>query len=341
MPHPMPALWIETPRARLRLESERLLLTIPGEAGDPETSPSEHHIPMDEVDRVILHEHVSVSSHALAELLRREIPISFHDASGRYLGSFLPPSPRQAAMRFRQYERSGDPVFALGIARTLVSAKLAGQRRLLQRLQATRPHADATDILAALTPLATEIERVSDLDALRGVEGIAAAYYFKAWDRFLPPDFPFTVRSTRPPLNPVNATLSYAATVLYGEFLAACHRRGLDPGLGTLHTTQDRRWSLPLDLMEPFRPAVAEALTLRLFAHRMLGHQHFTARDGGIFLTPEGRRILLHDFEKRLLRPFTSQRTGQRSSLRAEIDASVLSFKAALDGADFSPFRLL
>ncbi len=92
--------------------------------------------------------------------------------------------------------------------------------------------------------------------------------------------------------------------------------------------------------MEPFRPAIADALTLRLFAHRMLSKEHFIARDGGIFLNPEGRRILLHDFEKRLRRPFTSLRTGLRSSLRAEIDATILAFKAALDGEPFAPFRL-
>ena len=99
---------------------------------------------------------------------------------------------------------------------------------------------------------------------------------------FLPAEFPFERRSHRPPHNAVNACLSFAYTLLYHDVVSALHARGLDPGLGLLHATENGRWSLALDLMEPFRPALADALTLRMMSHQMLSPADFQARDGGI-----------------------------------------------------------
>ena len=98
----------------------------------------------------------------------------------------------------------------------------------------------------------------------------------------------------------MNACLSYLSALVYGELLTACSLRGLDPALGCLHGAEDGRWSLPLDLMEPFRPALTEALTLRLFSHRILQQRHFEAHDSGVWLNPEGRRTLILHYEQRL-----------------------------------------
>lgn len=335
----MPALWIETPHARLRLESEHLLLTLPGSsAAEPA---AEHHLPLEEIERVILSEQASITVPALGELMRRGVPVMLQDAAGRALGTFTPPTPAHAAARRLQYRRMEDPVFCLAAARALIAAKIAGQRRLLQRLQASRPAADAAGALARMECLASEAAAAPDSAALLGIEGMASQHYFGAWSQFLPPEFPMTGRTTRPPRCPVNAVLSYASAVVYGEMLAACHRRGLDPGPGCLHATQDRRWALPLDLMEPFRPALADALTLRLFAHRILGPADFHLEEGGVRLGLGGRQRLLRDFEKRLRRSFLSSRTGQRTTLRQEMDATVLAFRASLEqDVPFSPYRL-
>ncbi|RYD75155.1 MAG: CRISPR-associated endonuclease Cas1, partial [Verrucomicrobiaceae bacterium] len=165
--------------------------------------------------------------------------------------------------------------------------------------------------------------------------------YWPAWARYLPEAFPFGHRSTRPPHNPVNAVLSYLSTLLYGECLASCHRRGLDPAIGFLHPPCNGRWSLPLDLMEPFRAALTEPLTLRLFNHRILRQEHFEPRSGGIYLTSGGRRLLLGHYEKRLTARFLAEHSGTRTSLRDQIDATTLSFKAGLEDARlFVPFTL-
>jgi CRISPR-associated protein Cas1 len=185
----------------------------------------------------------------------------------------------------------------------------------------------------------TATGKADNLDALRGHEGIAAARYFSAWAALLPAEFPFERRSTRPPLNPVNAVLSFAATLLYQEMHAFLHAHGLDPALGLLHATENGRWSLALDLIEPFRSVVAEALTLDLFSHRMLNHSHFEPHDGGTYVTRDGRAKLILQYEKRMERQFMSEAVGHRTSLRQQLENQATLLKAAFDDPEkFQPF---
>ncbi|MBU6411180.1 MAG: CRISPR-associated endonuclease Cas1, partial [Verrucomicrobia bacterium] len=157
----------------------------------------------------------------------------------------------------------------------------------------------------------------------------------------LPSEFPFGQRSTRPPGNPVNACLSYLSALVYGELLTACVVRGLDPALGCLHQPQDGRWSLPLDLMEPFRPALIEPLTLRLFSHRILQKSHFEAHDHGVWLARDGRRTLIQHYEQRLQREFLSEHAGCRTTLRQQLQNAAVQFKLALvQPQNYAPFRL-
>ena len=162
-----------------------------------------------------------------------------------------------------------------------------------------------------------------------------------------PVSFPKSSRSNAaplgPPLNPVNAVLSFTAALLYGELLSACHARGLDPALGHLHISTDDRWSLPLDLMEPLRPCVVEALTLRLFSHRILRAEHFepSPDGGGVYLNPKGRTVLLQHYEKTLQREHYSEFAKTRTSLRRQIQTAALHYKTALaDSSRFAPFRM-
>lgn len=341
----MPAAWIETPAAVVRLRSERLEVTLPPPAdGDGHATPPAHamvDLPLGEIERLIVAEEVRLTFPALCEVLRREIPVVIHDWRGRLLGSFLPPASPHSALRLRQYQRTWEPEFQTLLSRRLIQTKIKNQRRLLQRLHATRPRPVVPGALDRMAACLADTNRATDVPALRGLEGAAAALYWPAWAAFLPEDHPFERRSTRPPHNPVNAVLSYLSALVYGEVLAACHRRGLDPGLGCLHPTTDRRWSLALDLMEPFRPAILEATAIRLFTHRMLDAGHFQPVEGGIHLSPSGRRTVIHQFETRLQREFESEHAGHRTTLRRQIEATVLAYRMALETPEsFQPFLM-
>jgi CRISPR-associated protein Cas1 len=331
----MPTLAIQTPESKVSLESERLVITtrVDGEE-------SESLVPLAEIERVLLCSRAHITSPALAALMTRGIPVSLMTVRGRFLGAFEPPGPSRGLVRLAQYQRQSDPIFAAAIVGKLVAAKISNQRRLVQRIDSNHGLIDESfgKRLAASSERAL---RSDSVDILRGVEGAAAVEFYAAWSRFLPDSFPFEKRSLRPPLNPVNACLSFIGSLLYGELLSACHARGLDPSLGHLHPTTDQRWSLPLDLVEPFRPCVINALTLRLFSHRILKQADFEPQKGGVYLNDGGRRTLMHHYEKTLEREHFSEFAQCRTSLRRQIQEAPLHYKMALaDPARFNPFRM-
>lgn len=348
----MPTAILNQPHLHVHLVSERLEVRT----RNPDNGREEllREIPLLDLDRLVASEDVHFTTAALAELLRRGIPIQLFSWNGLFLGSFLPAQNHHGATRLRQYQRTLDAAFALQIAGRIVAAKLYNQRRVLQRLAASRGgtstdparapeqgDAPTAATLAWLETMLSQAARARSLDELRGFEGAATARYFTSWASFLPPEFPFERRSTRPPHNPVNACISFAATLLYNEAVAFCHAHGLDPALGTLHATENGRWSLALDLIEPFRPVFVEALALDLFSHQILNADHFEHRDGGCFLNPEGRRKFFLQYERRIERQFLSESVGHRTTLRQQLEHQAVMFKAALDQPNtFEPFLM-
>lgn len=355
----MPTAVINHPHATVRLENQTLTVWV---QSDADSQPRlEREIPLRDLERVVLGHTVHVSGPAMSALLQAGVPIQIFAWNGRFLGGFLPAQSHHGLSRLRQYQRAMDPAFCHHIAGRLVTAKLYNQRRMLQRLGASRgwlkgPEAggvptgrDRAGGEAAATALRADlawldgrfqdVAKAASIDELRGHEGVCTARYFLAWARFLPAEFPFTGRTTRPPLDPVNACISFGATLLYSEAVAFCHAHGLDPALGTLHSTTDGRWSLALDLIEPFRPVLVEPLALDLFSHQILNRDHFEYRDPGVFLNAEGRRRFFLQYERRMERQFMSESVGHRTTLRQQLEQQAVMFKAALEEpARFEPF---
>lgn len=320
-----------SPSGRVRLFRRSLRLT----AGEKDVR-----VPLEDIERVILGSRTVISPQSLTALLGRGIPVAFVSAGGRHLGSFEPPSPPRGLTRRSQYLACAGEAFRLAIASALVSAKIHNARRSLQRLNARRPSFDK-NILSQFRQLARQAEGATGVEALRGIEGAAAARYFSLWAGFFPVAFPFEKRSTRPPLNPVNAVLSYTSTLVYGEILSATLARGLDPAPGCLHETTDDRHSLPLDLMEPFRPALVESLTLRMFSLGILNPSHFVPHGRGVYLNPTGRSLLFEQYEDRLTRRFLDPATGQRTNFRTLLRDTPLRYKMALvEPSRFNPFLM-
>jgi CRISP-associated protein Cas1 len=328
---------VQTPGSKIRLRRASLTISPPAADG-LSTHPSS--VPFADLERVILSTGVSCSTRAIARLLGESISVVFQSQGGKHLGSFEPPAPPRGCTRGLQYRKSAEMAFCLEISRQLVRAKISNARRALQRLNTRRPSFEQT-ILATFSHLQRDASYATTLETLRGIEGAAAARYFALWAGFLPPAFPFERRSKRPPLNPVNAVLSFISSLVYSEILSACHQRGMDPAPGCLHETTDDRFSLPLDLMEPFRPALVEPLTLRLFTLRILDDTHFKPHGKGVHLNEGGRKLLFEQYEDRLQRPFVCPQSGHRTTFRALLSQAPLSFKMALeDPARLVPFLL-
>lgn len=365
----MPTVCINQPDLRVRLSGERLEIHAFNE--DKGKDEVVREIPLRDVDRLITGESVHFSAAAMGEILRRGLPIQFFGWNGRFLGQFLPAQNHHGLARLRQYRQTLDGTFALRIAGRIIAAKLYNQRRVIQRLVASRnskpdgdPDSDSgaeagpavsppdnrgDDDLAAeakralgwLDSLFASIRSSDSIDEVRGYEGAATARYYKTWARFLPDAFPFERRSKRPPLNPVNACISFAATILYNEAVGFIHGQGIDPALGMLHTTENGRWSLALDLIEPFRPVLVEALALDLFSHQILKTSDFENRNGGVLLNEDGRRKFFLQYERRMERQFMSECVGHRTTLRSQLENQAVLFKSALEEPDkFEPFLM-
>jgi CRISPR-associated protein Cas1 len=228
------------------------------------------------------------------------VAVTFLSEQGKFLARVEGPVSGNVLLRREQYRRSDDPNGCAAIVRSLVIGKALNQRAVLRRAQ--RDHgarlepAVVATLEAAeqrLTDIARRAERPQDADALRGLEGEAANVYFGVFDALIraqKEDFRFAARSRRPPLDPVNALLSFAYALLVHDVRAALETVGLDPAVGFLHRDRPGRPSLALDLMEEFRPFFADRLVLSLINRRQVSARGFRGMENGACLMTDALR---------------------------------------------------
>ncbi len=264
---------------------------------------------------------VSITTPALHELMRRDIPVSFHSHGGWFLGVAAGLGARNVELRTAQYRASFDPAFCLRFARDLVQAKILNGRTLLRRnWRGDEGERDA--VLRDLKRSAARAGQASGLDALLGIEGEAASVYFRAVPALLKPaddglpPFQFERRNRRPPADPVNALLSFAYAILTRTLATALAGCGLDPLRGYYHQPRHGRPALALDLMEPFRPILADSAVLQAINGGELQPEDFVTTSAGCALTASGRRRFLGTIERRLSQETTHPLFGYRVSLR-------------------------
>jgi CRISPR-associated endonuclease Cas1 len=281
---------ILTEHAELCIEDG--MLAISGERDD-------RRVRLDEVSLVAIHGAATVTTPCLGVLADAGIPVLLLSASGYYRGQLVDLSQSHAATRRAQYAAAANPAMCLQLARGLIEAKIAGAARLLRR------RSGASDpVHRRLREAAKAAARARGLDALRGVEGAAAAAWYGALPTLLLRHdelFVFDSRSRRPPRDAVNALLSYLYAVLTGQAAAAALAHGLDPNVGFLHAERPGRPALGLDLVEPLRTFVADAAAIAAINNGEFGAEDFdTQDDGSVRLTRAGRRAALAILERRL-----------------------------------------
>ncbi len=286
-----------------------------------------------QIDRVAVVGRPPVTLPALLSLLDAGIPCFFVSSHGRWRGALHSDEDRNGARRIRQYDRACDRRFALGVARPLVAAKIGNQLSVLRRFGRNHPEKRWWfQRSPSLERLRQKALRAGSLDSLRGTEGAASRAYFEALAGAFPSTMPFEGRNRRPPRDAANSLLSFSYALLLGEMEGAVRAHGLDPAIGHLHEDRTRTPSLPLDLIEPFRPA-CDRFAVKLANLGVLrAAEHFESRDdGGVFLNSDGRRAFFPVWEEELGRPFPSG-DGQETTLRREIRRAVNIYLDALEG---------
>ncbi|MCX7817862.1 MAG: CRISPR-associated endonuclease Cas1 [Kiritimatiellae bacterium] len=338
----MPGLILMTPGTRVSLVSERLRVTVPPRDG--ETEPSHVDLHLHEIDHVVLTTRVALTVPALAELADRNVPVLVISGVTHRMVALITPPPPVSPARVAQYAALQNPSRVGPLANALVEAKIRNQRRILQRLAAHRTEILASGALEALRQLADRAANIppGGLDALLGLEGSAAAEYFSLFAAFFPPHAPMATRSRRPPRDPPNAVLSYGYTILAGEMICAILAAGLDPALGFYHDAARNRAALALDLIEPFRAPLVDALALDLFSHHVLEPDEHFQRDGeAVYLNADGRRKFHAAYERRMTRPFTPSGAESPTTFRDLLYQQARDFRRDILGeARWTPFRM-
>ncbi len=251
----------------VHVEGEQLLVKRQGKAFK--------RVRVADLDQVLLFGRVELSSGAVAVLARRGIDVVFLTLRGMYRARLIAHGSNNVLLRLAQMRRSLDPEFAACVARSIVRGKIWNQRQVLLRAQRHLKDPDVAQSLGRLRLLVEQADKQTDLDQLRGVEGQAAALYFRHFGRLIRSDqFCFTHRNRRPPRDPINAGLSFGYALLANMVESEVNRCGLDPMIGFFHQPAFGRPSLVLDLMEEFRPIV-DRMVLSLVNRRQLGIMDF------------------------------------------------------------------
>ena len=324
-------LYVQTPGARLRKSGERLVV---------ETEEGTVEVPLIDVSQVDLFGPVSVTTPALHALMNAEIPVSWFSTGGWFLGHTVGTGNGNVAVRQAQYQAAFDESRCLAFARDLVAAKVRNARTMLRRNW--RVHGDAeakNEVLVRLQRIVQRVPRAKDDRQLLGIEGEAAAIYFACFENMLAesakedvPAFVFAKRNRRPPADPVNAMLSLAYALLTRVFTTATSATGLDPYMGLYHRPRHGRPALALDLMEPFRPIVADSCVIQAINNGEVKPGDFVFNGPACSLKTGGRKAFIAAFERRLEQETTHPIFGYRVSMRRLIEVQTRLLARHLQG---------
>ncbi|PIW72232.1 MAG: CRISPR-associated endonuclease Cas4/Cas1 [Hydrogenophilales bacterium CG12_big_fil_rev_8_21_14_0_65_61_21] len=362
MPRPLAAkeeyaapLYVQSPRAWLRKDEERIVVEVEKQkVGDAR---------LREVSQVVVFGSTGMSTPLLHELMRREIPVSYHTYGGWFVGHTVGLGHRNVETRIHQYRASFDEHVCLRLARGWVAAKIANCRTLMRRnwrgefgdddepfetadKAANDQGKPPDELLRALKEDAEHAGRAHALDELLGIEGIAARRYFQHFANLIKKDddptlsFDFMGRNRRPPKDPVNAMLSFAYAMLTREWHIALSAVGLDPYRGYYHQPRFGRPALALDMMEPFRPLVADSTVLMAINNGEVRGTDFIHAAGACALSDSGRKRFIAAFERRLGQEVTHPLFGYRLSYRRlfEVQGRLLARHLAGETPDYPNF---
>jgi CRISP-associated protein Cas1 len=336
MKHLLNSLYVTTQGAYLARDGETVAVRVERQ--------TRLRVPVHTLGGIICFGQVSCSPPLMQLCAERGVKIAFLSEYGKFWSRVEGPVSGNVLLRRQQYRWADDIGKSAEIARTVVIAKVANQRTVLQR--GLRDHPEmagdiemkrATDYLAQLLAMLRE---PMPLDNIRGIEGDAARNYFSVFDHLIvagKEEFFFHQRSRRPPLDNMNALLSFLYTLLVHDVRSALETVGLDPAVGYLHRDRPGRPSLALDLMEELRPVLADRLALSLVNRRQIKGKGFkSAETGAVVMDDETRKEVLIAYQKKkqeeLQHPFINEKVA--FGLLPHVQAQLLSryIRGDLDG---------
>lgn len=314
--------YVLTPDSYLFHRNENLCISIGGE--------EKASIPAHQIEALVVFGKNTFSTSLLGFCGKHNITLTFLSEGGFFEGRLCGPVSGNVLLRKRQYESMADRAFSERFVRDLLYSKILNGKRVLLRSargsQDEEVRAELSGGAEQMSRLAEELANCGDVDSMRGVEGAAATAYFARFDAMLnsPSGLRFGTRSRRPPLNEVNALLSFLYTLLAHDTVSALETVGLDPAAGYLHALRPGRSSFALDLMEELRAPLCDRLALAMLNKGELSDKSFQRDSLAVTLNEKGRRKVLTQWKAR------RQETIQHPFLKETIPIGLIPYTQAM-----------
>ena len=292
---PAMPIYVQDHRAKVSKKGETLEISVEGK--------KLKHARLNDTSQLVLMGNIYVTTPTLHELMKREIPISWYSYGGWFLGHSIGVGHKNVELRTAQYQASFDPHTPLQLARGWITAKIHNSRTILRRNW--RGKEKPEKILRGMKQDLDNARKAKDLDSLLGIEGSAASRYFGAFATLI-----------KPTEDAGNFLLSFAYAMLTRAITHTLSGIGFDPYRGYYHQPRYGRPSLALDIMEPFRPLIADSTVLTVINNGEVRPSDFIRAGGGVALNPEGRKRFIGAFERRLSQETTHPIFGYRCTYR-------------------------
>lgn len=291
--------YVNNPDRYLSLDGENLIIS--------ENGSTVGRVPLHNIESIITFGHAGASPALMGKCAANGISLIFMSRSGRFLARVEGEVKDNVLLRRQQYRIADDPQKSHDIAKYMIAAKLFNSRWSIERMVRDHGARIDTEKLKRKSVFLNESLKKAlnseDIDSLRGIEGEGASVYFSVFDDMIlqqKDDFFFRTRNKRPPLDNVNALLSFSYSLTAGMCASALEAAGLDPYVGFMHTDRPGRRSLALDLMEEFRALMCDRFVLTLINKRIVNGDHFDKRpDGAVWLNEAGRKEFIGAWQKR------------------------------------------
>ena len=292
-------LYVTTQGSYLSREGETVVVNIEREA--------RLKLPVHTLGGIVCFGQVSCSPPLMELCADNNVAVSFFSEWGKFYARVQGPVSGNVLLRREQYRRADDETASVVIARAVLLAKIANCRTVLLRASREETNAEKVTSFRAVSDklawILREIEKCGTLESLRGCEGEAAGIYFRVFDNLILAQkeyFRFTERSRRPPMDNINALISFLYTLLAHDVTAALEGVGLDPAVGFLHRDRPGRPSLALDLMEELRPYIADRLALSLINRQQIKGKGFQKTEtGAVLMDDKTRKEVLVAYQER------------------------------------------
>lgn len=331
------------------------------------------HFPVENIEDIYLFGEVEVSKKLLEFVSQKGICLHYFNYYGYYVGTFYPREHLNAGyVLVRQAEHYLDPTKRMGLASAFVRGSIGQMSQVLRYYYNRAGHKETGDgtnadgetdlkrdnstggdkkagrallaaTLAQLEQDAAAIDECTDIAELMAVEGHARERYYAAFDVILNnSDFLFEKRTKNPPLNRLNALISFGNSLCYTIVLSEIYKTYLDPRIGFLHTSNFRRFTLNLDIAEIFKPIMVDRLIFTLINKNMITKDDFDRRVGGVMLTETGRRTFVEELDKRMQTTVRHRHLGKSVSYRRLIRLELYKLQKHLLGEkEYKPYRSL